>query len=160
MSKKCNTWVSKTKYYLKELVFEYIDLGTNKKILLFPDKCIMLLYPMEKMCPNIPIQWFYPLGDSVKFYCGIQYVLKYNLQDDIYFHHTIAQMVNIYQESLVRDVEIIKNEFPYLILPVFFRRDVYRVMQYRSLFPPLAVNPNTNIYYKYEDKNKRRIYDV
>ena len=160
MNRKCNNTISETKYYLKDPIIKYTDLATNKKVLFSHDEYVLILYPHKKMRPNIPFLWLYPPFDDIRFYCGIRYDLKYDLMYDIYFHNTIAQMVNIYQEFCITDEDIgVKSIFLKLI-PSFLREGIGNlvyVVQHRDLFPPLTVNSNTNIYYKYEDKNKRRM---
>ena len=163
MNKKCSKYISKTKYYRRDPVIEYIDLTTGKKVVFSHNEYILILYPHQKIRPNIPFSWLYPPFEDIRFYCGIQYDLKYNLMYDIYFHNTIAQMVNIYQEFCITDEDLGFKSIFLKYIPVFLRRGMGTagyIIQYRDLFPPFTVNSNTNIYYKYEDKNKRRIpYD-
>lgn len=153
MKKKCKGWLSETKYYLSDLIFTHIDLNTNKKILLVPGKWIALIYPFEKMRPNIPFSWFYPFGSPVEFYHGIQYVLTYNLHDDIYFHHTIAQMLNIYRDICVADANI-----PYKYLSPkstsLFGINSYDAIQCRSLFAPFTIGPDINMEIKIKGGTK------
>ena len=144
MNKKYNGWVSETKYYLNDSIFIYADLNTYKKILLFPGKYVALIYPFEKMCPNIPFSWFYLSGSPVEFYRGIQYMLTYNLRDDIYFHYTVAQMLNIYRHICIADVNI---PYRYLSskLASLFGINSYDVIQCRSLFRPFTIGPDINM---------------
>ncbi len=144
MNKKHNGWFSETKYCLNDLIFIYTDLNANKKILLFPGKYIALIYPFEKMCPNIPFSWFYPFGSPVEFCRGIQYILTYNLHDDIYFHYTVAQMLNIYRRICIADVNI---PYRYLSskLTSLFGINSYDVIQCRSLFQPFTIDPDINM---------------
>ena len=124
MNKKHNRWLS--------------DLNANKKILLFPGKYVALIYPFEKMYPNIPFSLFYPLGSPVEFNRGIQYMLTYNLRDDIYFHYTVAQMLNIYRHICIADVNI---PYRYLSskLKSLFRIKTYDTIHCRSLCRPFTI---------------------
>ncbi len=139
MNKKHNGWFSETKHCLSDPIFIYTDLNTNKKILLFPGKYVALIYPFEKMHPNIPFSWFYPFGSPVGFCHGIQYTLTYNLYDDIYFHYTVAQMLNIYRDICIGDTNI-----PYRYLSTkltsLFKINSYDTIQCRSLFPPFTID--------------------
>ena len=144
MNKKHNGWVSETKYYLNDLIFIYTDLNTNKKILLFPGKYVALIYQFEKMYPNIPFSWFYPFWSPVKFYRGIQYMLTYNLHDDIYFHYTVAQMLNIYRHICIADANIPYRDLSSKLTSLF-RIKSYDTMRCRSLFPPFIIDPDINM---------------
>ncbi len=160
---KPNKWIYKTKPYINDPVIDCIDLTTGKSVFWSRNKYILIAYPEGKRSPRTPLSLiFAPFGDHVKFYCGVHYHLEYDLMQDIYFHNTIAQMVNIYQELIIPN-KYLEKTLSYLyfgIVPSFVKRRMQYIIQYRDLFPPLTVNSNTNIYYKYEDKNQRRIYNV